>query len=1018
MAPNDTLGRQQRRLPPPLPEHSRGPDLRLSRWMRTVDAAVVEDACSLAQRQHAARAAREFEVQQAVAKIDAEAAMLETAGGDARQSRADAVLLRMGAHRASSQFDRASRIADGAPSSMEQRRRMFLSLAASAAAADGTAPEPTPRKGGGKMVLRKQSSILLQMAGPGASGGQRPLDYGFADFHTASRTVMANSVQRAEGRQRSPRAAQHRQHAPRAHAQHSLLVSTHQHAGPPSELERLLQRERNGWNPSTPHAQRSRYHAAAPYSSRTQRGRDGGAGLARHTPARATASARCRRPPTKWDVSTTGGAIGAGAIYTDAVGCAPPHLSVSAGCNGGASRAVGPTAPLSRGSGSPSLLSDADTDEGSLLISFTGDAACAAAEGPPKSPARAVHSPNGADSSIAKSGDSSRACSCGDSARAHSPSTERGSPRTIVSRPCSPNGAGHYAPSPLVRGRSARSNWPAPSESPREAHIRLGDGVDGAVSLATTLTAAEPPARRDDTIGAAATTATTTTTSGSSRTHHAREPPRDHGGALRSRDQTRKQMRLHCECGRRAQLSTRCHRPTAAEAASTLTEAVLARHSSLSCAEAASPALRERADLELATLSLHEYIASLDADHEARQAYEHERQTSVGGSGAGGATEGAVPRALPTPPRLAWRPAPAPSAASAAEQSWARGVMKVLRSQDSSAAERLTALIQESRARDVSLKFSPRLREAAEVFDQKQVARRDVVKGALKHLQDDPSSLSKMRAFVQVLDQLKRVRLVPPDEPLRVELARAPTQSAASSDGRRGGVKGWCLEESSFRLRPTGNDSRDFYDTAATLSAAFNTAWSIALRSHRLAQVIVKHDDGDSDDGDGVAAVDEDGDGFADDEVVEVGNVLWRHHALIKGIFVSYAVHTSAYTRLRAHARCPHMCRLRVPCSRSMSPWRTLARRTLAGRTRAAPHAFGHHHTPHFVLRLLCTCACLERSPSHPLACVCTRAARRGHTHTHTHTHAHTLRTGMQLSLRPVRVPSTSITSKRQRTVG
>ena len=43
-----------------------------------------------------------------------------------------------------------------------------------------------------------------------------------------------------------------------------------------------------------------------------------------------------------------------------------------------------------------------------------------------------------------------------------------------------------------------------------------------------------------------------------------------------------------------------------------------------------------------------------------------------------------------------------------------------------------------------------------------------------------------------------------------------------------------------------------------------------------LAKYILKHDDGESDD-----EADEDGDGFADDELVEVGNALWRQHLLI-----------------------------------------------------------------------------------------------------------------------------------------
>ena len=59
----------------------------------------------------------------------------------------------------------------------------------------------------------------------------------------------------------------------------------------------------------------------------------------------------------------------------------------------------------------------------------------------------------------------------------------------------------------------------------------------------------------------------------------------------------------------------------------------------------------------------------------------------------------------------------------------------------------------------------------------------------------------------------------------------------------------------------------------------------MALRSHGLAKFILKHDDGESDD----EGEDVDGDGIADDELVEVGHVLWTHHSLIYKAFDSYA---------------------------------------------------------------------------------------------------------------------------------
>ena len=72
---------------------------------------------------------------------------------------------------------------------------------------------------------------------------------------------------------------------------------------------------------------------------------------------------------------------------------------------------------------------------------------------------------------------------------------------------------------------------------------------------------------------------------------------------------------------------------------------------------------------------------------------------------------------------------------------------------------------------------------------------------------------------------------------------------------------------------------------ACRYEKAFNLDWSMALRSHGLAKFILKHDDGESDD----EGEDVDGDGIADDELVEVGHVLWTHHSLIYKAFDSYA---------------------------------------------------------------------------------------------------------------------------------
>lgn len=97
-------------------------------------------------------------------------------------------------------------------------------------------------------------------------------------------------------------------------------------------------------------------------------------------------------------------------------------------------------------------------------------------------------------------------------------------------------------------------------------------------------------------------------------------------------------------------------------------------------------------------------------------------------------------------------------------------------------------------------------------------------------------------------------------------------------------VREWRLEESVWQVRSAWADSGTFIDTPETYEKAFNLDWSHALRSHGLVKYILKNDDGESDD-----EADEDGDGIADDELVEVGGVLWRHHLLIYRAFDAYA---------------------------------------------------------------------------------------------------------------------------------
>jgi hypothetical protein len=97
----------------------------------------------------------------------------------------------------------------------------------------------------------------------------------------------------------------------------------------------------------------------------------------------------------------------------------------------------------------------------------------------------------------------------------------------------------------------------------------------------------------------------------------------------------------------------------------------------------------------------------------------------------------------------------------------------------------------------------------------------------------------------------------------------------------------WRLADSIWKMRPKWADSKSFYDDEACHDAAFSLDWSRALRSHRLALIIAKVDDGDGEESGSDA--DDDGDGIVDSEIVEVGNMLWKHHSLLYSIFDCFA---------------------------------------------------------------------------------------------------------------------------------
>lgn len=101
-----------------MPEYVDGPEYRLSRWMLTLDQPLIDGAHNLIQRQRYARTRQALELDTMLAKVNAEGALLDSARSEAMATRADAILSRMIAHRASAQFD-------AAPNALAHRRGVF-----------------------------------------------------------------------------------------------------------------------------------------------------------------------------------------------------------------------------------------------------------------------------------------------------------------------------------------------------------------------------------------------------------------------------------------------------------------------------------------------------------------------------------------------------------------------------------------------------------------------------------------------------------------------------------------------------------------------------------------------------------------------------------------------------------------------------------------------------------------------------------------------------------------------------
>ena len=204
--------------------------------------------------------------------------------------------------------------------------------------------------------------------------------------------------------------------------------------------------------------------------------------------------------------------------------------------------------------------------------------------------------------------------------------------------------------------------------------------------------------------------------------------------------------------------------------------------------------------------------------------------------------------------------------------------------------------------RDELANAPPRTRLQADIFDQRrfalqkhahwkldtmaqtnQLSEKRAGIGARTRQYEDPDRLA---AFRHLHVEVRRNRFVQNESIEKAVVEEVVKRKERKQEAVVADKQGtWCLEESMYKLRPKWTDSGSFFDSISHYDKAFSTDWSRALRTHKLAQFIVKCDDGDSDDGE----EDADGDGIADTEIVEVGEMLWQHHLLLYFMFDCFA---------------------------------------------------------------------------------------------------------------------------------
>lgn len=176
-------------------------------------------------------------------------------------------------------------------------------------------------------------------------------------------------------------------------------------------------------------------------------------------------------------------------------------------------------------------------------------------------------------------------------------------------------------------------------------------------------------------------------------------------------------------------------------------------------------------------------------------------------------------------------------------------------------------------AEDLKLSIGPNTRAAIDRFD---VLHHRLSTGTLainRALENDVTSLSKQQGFRHGLNEVFSQRLV-----VHEALAGVTRYAGKKKKIVQRAKDEWHLATSIWGPRARTCDSKDVWNTRACAQSLHVLNWRRAL-NHGLAKLIMKADDGGSDDGEG-------GDG---DEVDEVSDVLWDHYDLMHTLFDYHA---------------------------------------------------------------------------------------------------------------------------------